>query len=83
MLLAIILKQLSTMKAVTTKKPRTTRIPRGLTRLTRENTPNLQLRPTLKSMEKNKIHIAKRKKSGQQVALFYLFPSESERIDLK
>src|SRR5450759_3816234 len=43
MLLAIILKQLSTTKPVSTKKPRTMHISRGLTRLTRESTPKMQL----------------------------------------
>lgn len=56
MLLAIILKQLSTTKPVSTKKPRIMRIQRGLTRLTPESTPKMQLRPTLRSMAKNKIH---------------------------
>jgi hypothetical protein len=58
MLLAIILKQLSTTEPVSTKKPPTMRISRGLTRLSPESTPKVQLRPTLKSMVKNKIHTA-------------------------
>ena len=41
-----------------TKKPRTMRKMRGLRRLTPESTPKMQLRPTLKSMAKNRIHIA-------------------------
>src|SRR5450756_1440515 len=78
MLLAIMLKQLSTRKPVSTKKPRTMRKMRGLRRLTPESNPKMQLKPTLKSMAKNRIH-GERVKRAANRSLFLRHPITGTR----